>query len=62
MDNLSVAEAFKAMQLFLERYFEETKSDDVGSLLGDLQLDEDGKSFDPAAWDEWLDCVARARK
>ena len=29
-------QAFRAMVLFLERYFERTQSDDVGALLGDL--------------------------
>ncbi len=61
MDNLSDIQALKAMQLFLEGYFERTKSDDIGSLLGDLQLADDGTTFDPAVWDEWLDCVTRAR-
>ena len=50
-------QAFRAMVLFLERYFERTQSDDVGALLGDLQLLDDGLTADPAAWPEWLECV-----
>jgi hypothetical protein len=57
---LSSEQAFKAMSLFLERQYERTKSDDIGALLGDLQLAEDGKPFDPAAWDEWLKSVEQA--
>jgi len=61
MCSLSAIEAFQAMRLFLESYFERTKSADVGSLLGDLQIAEDGTTFDPAAWVEWLDCLQKAK-
>ena len=37
MSDLSAAVAFRAMFLFLENYHKATKSDDIGSLLGDLQ-------------------------
>ncbi len=46
-----------AMRLFLEDYYEQTHSDDVGALLGDIQLLEDGMTADPAVWDDWLACV-----
>ena len=59
MKELRPDQAFNVMRLFLEAYFERTESDDVGSLLGDLQILEDGKSSDPAAWEEWLACVQR---
>jgi hypothetical protein len=45
------------MRLFLEEYYERTNSDDVGSLLGDLQFSPEGKTFDPAAWNDWIKCV-----
>lgn len=50
-------QAFDAMVRFLEVYYQETNSDDVGALLGDLQILEDGKTADPAAWEEWLKCL-----
>lgn len=28
-----------------------------GSLLGDMQLTSKNETFDPAAWDDWIDCV-----
>ena len=59
MEKLSIDRAFSAMKLFLEKYFERTKSDEIGSILGDLQISGDGKPFDFAAWDEWLGCVER---
>jgi len=34
-------------------YYERTQSDDVGSLLGDLQIVAKGETVDPAAWYDW---------
>lgn len=45
------------MVLFLEAFYERTQSDDVGGLLSDLILLEDGTTADPAAWKDWMDCV-----
>lgn len=56
-DRLTKIQAFKAMQVFLEHYYDRTHSDDVGSLLGDIQLNSDNETFDPAAWDDWVACV-----
>lgn len=52
------------MQGFLEKYDEETKSDDVGSLLGDVSLDiwKDGSTGDRAAWCEWFQCIEEVIK
>lgn len=59
MDKLTEQQAFEAMVLFLESFYERTKSDDVGGLLGDLILLEDGSTADPAAWGDWMKCVLR---
>lgn len=53
-------QALKAMVLFLERYFERTHSDDVGALLSDLLILDDGLTADPAAWADWLECIREA--
>jgi hypothetical protein len=56
--NLTVEEAFKAMVIFLERYYNETHSDDIGSLLSDLiLLDDKQKAADPAAWTDWMRAI-----
>src|SRR5579862_4946579 len=53
--NMTILQAFKAMICFLEDYYNKTLSDDVGSLLGDIQLlDDDKGTWDPAAWNDWL--------
>jgi hypothetical protein len=54
MGKLTTVEVFQAMILFLETYYEQTQADDIGALLGSLQLLEDGKPADPALWQDWL--------
>lgn len=62
MDRLTDKQAFQAMVLFLEGFYERTKSDDVGGLLGDLIILKDGNTADPAAWDDWMKCVDKVLK
>lgn len=50
-------EAYKAMVRFLEKYYNRTKSDDIGSLLGDMILIESHRTADPAVWEDWLECI-----
>jgi len=59
-ENLNELQAFKAMINFLEKFYERTKSDDIGSLLGDLQLLDDKETADPAAWSDWMKSVQEA--
>jgi hypothetical protein len=54
--SLNEREAFAAMTLFLNR-FAERAGDDLLTLLGDITLRPGGDTFDPAAWDDWMDCV-----
>lgn len=61
MDKITVRQGYVAMFLFLERLYGTTRADELGSLLGDLALLEDGNPADPAAWDDWLAAVAKAR-
>jgi len=56
-ESLTYLEAFKAMSCFLEKYYDQTSSDDIGSLLGEIQLVENGSTADPAAWEDWMKCV-----
>ncbi len=57
MNKLTIEQAFQAMVLFLESFYERTEADEVGALLGDLQILEDGITADPAAWNDWLKSV-----
>jgi hypothetical protein len=60
--SLSSLEAYKAMILFLEEYYERTNSDDIAVLLSSMQFLEDGNTADPAIWKDWLDCVQKVRE
>jgi len=59
-DRITVEQGYRAMLLFLDEYFQLTRADEIGALLGGLSLTEDGKSMDPAMWDEWVSAVDRA--
>jgi hypothetical protein len=58
---LTEKQAFEAMVKFLEGFFIRTGSDDVGALLGDLQFLADSHTADPAAWNDWLDCIEKVK-
>ncbi|MGK7943439.1 MAG: hypothetical protein AB4058_03120 [Microcystaceae cyanobacterium] len=55
MNQLTQQEAFQTMIAFLEAYYQQTKADDIGALLGSLQLLEDGTPTDPAMWQDWIE-------
>lgn len=57
-------EAYQKMFRFLEDRYKRLPSDDLGGLLGEMQLATDGLPFDPAIEEEWdsaVDAVQRAR-
>lgn len=45
------------MYYLLKDYYDETKLDEIGSLLGDIVLFENGTTADPAAWQDWISVV-----
>jgi hypothetical protein len=55
--SLSARQAYKAMFRFLEQYYEQTKADDIGAILGGLRLLPEGCPADPAFKGEWLAAV-----
>lgn len=61
-DTLTVEQAYRAMLAFLEREVHLTESSDLADLLAGYRLGADGRTSDPALWDEWLDAVGRARQ
>jgi hypothetical protein len=57
---LTSEEAYDAMYDFLEKFYDRTKSEDVGLLLSDLSLlRSDEKSLDPATIIDWQESVAK---
>lgn len=53
-------QAYRAMFSFLEKYYEATNADDVGALLGSMNLLDDGRPADPAMWADWCKAVEDA--
>lgn len=54
--SLTEREAFAAMSLFLDQWLKRAGTD-LLALTSDIALDPDGGTFDPAAWEDWMDCV-----
>jgi hypothetical protein len=59
LEKLTEKQAFEAMVLFLEGFYQRTQSDEVGGLLSDLLMAERGTTADPAAWQDWMNCVQK---
>lgn len=56
-EKLTRLQAYHALIRFLEIYYEQTNSGDLGSLLGGMDFLTDGSTADPAAWEDWTDSV-----
>jgi hypothetical protein len=65
-DLLTTAEAFRAMLIFLDRYYERggCQSEDIATLLSGMSQTfwADGSTNDPAQWHDWLAAVKAAKK
>jgi len=56
-NQLTQLQAFRAMIKFLDNYYEKKPSDDLGLLLGEMQLQDDNKPADSATWSYWIDSI-----
>jgi hypothetical protein len=56
---MSPEQAFAAMFVFLDEYYQRTNGKAVlADVLGDIQLlQDDGMPADPAAWEDWLAAI-----
>ena len=57
MKDLTVEQAYRAMFLYLEELYNNTHSGDLAGFLGGMVLASDGKTMDPAAWNDWIRAV-----
>ena len=60
---VTVRQAYLGMFEYLRRYYERGKSDEIGSMLGELSLLQDEGSADPAAMADFrssIEAVIRA--
>ena len=60
-ETLTVEQAYRVMLAFLKREVELTECSDLADLLAGYRLDDDGRTSDPAMWDEWMDAVAQVQ-
>lgn len=58
---LNSREAYSAMFKFLEKYYEETHSEEIGGLLGSMAISSDGFPMDSGYWNEWLSIVKKVK-
>ena len=61
MPNLTLKEASAAMFEVLKSRYKQTRSDELGGMLGEMSLLPDGSTADPAIWGDWLKCVEAAK-
>ena len=61
---LSPEQAFRAMFVFLNAYYERTQGKaELGAVLSDIQINRhDGLPSDPAAWGDWLAAIEAVRE
>jgi len=62
MEKITAEEAFKAMILLLEDYYEQSGLEYLGGVLGELIVTSDGRTMDTAAGIKWLESLERATK
>ncbi len=60
-DAITIREAFIALRLFLEQYYQRA-GNDLETLIADITIERDGQPLDPAAWDDWVASVRRAQR
>jgi hypothetical protein len=54
----TASQGFRAMSRFLRDYFDRTEGGGaLATIVGDVELESDGSSTDPAALSDWADCV-----
>jgi hypothetical protein len=59
---ITVEQAYRVMLAFLERELDLTESSDLADLVSEYKLGADGKTRDPAIWEEWLEAVGKVLK
>ncbi len=60
MYSLNEYESYLALFQFLEKHYNLTKSSDIGSLLGAMQL-VDNFPIDEGLWEDWIECIKKAK-
>lgn len=59
-NKLTPLQAFQAMTCFLDMYYQSSHSDQIGALLGAMNMNIFGngnQTADPAIWGDWIECI-----
>jgi hypothetical protein len=55
---LDERQAFQAMTIFLEEFWKSFGGQaPIGQVLNEIEIEPDGRTHDPAAWEEWIRIV-----
>jgi hypothetical protein len=60
-NTMTVAQAYRAMLVFLEREVELTESGDLADLVSEYKIGDDGRARDPTIWEEWMEAVGKVK-
>jgi hypothetical protein len=60
-DYLTTREAFRALYLYLEAYWQEVPNAELAVVANDISPGIPEQAHDPATWEEWLEAVQRVR-
>jgi len=55
--SLTQLQAFNTVYKLLDSCYEQTKSDDIACLAGDMLFLGDGSTVGPAVWSDWMDAI-----
>ncbi len=61
MNDMTKKQAYAAMFEFLKNVYERTENDEIGGLLGGMSILADGKTADPAVWDDWETAIQNSQ-
>lgn len=60
-EKITMEEAFKAMFVFLDNYYDRSGGGELADVLSDIQILKDGRPADPAQWNDWIIAVNSAK-
>ncbi|MBV8661187.1 MAG: hypothetical protein JO129_03530 [Candidatus Dependentiae bacterium] len=59
MKKLTQMQAFNAMSKLFNIYYKQTRSDDLGGILGSMSFVSEKRTADPAMWEIWIESLEK---
>lgn len=57
---MTIEQTYRAMFIYLDEYYKRNPKAELGQVLGEIQLMDDGRPFDPAVFEDWKEAVEKA--